>query len=582
MIRNGFIAAESNPPLASGAKKLNIGVRVNVIMHLRIPSVLLVLLCIPLITAAQSSAVFLNPGYSRPPSQPKPLSIPQTTQTTVSNPSPWNFPNINITSFLARDENEPSIAINPSDPNNFIIGANDYRSDSSLFCFVTIDGGLHWRSYPMQKNNTYAASAFNPAVAFNSNGKAFYTFGRAQLSHLGNPYAINDVACFTNANKGDSASWTLPVRIHFDSLNSLSAKTFADKFYTAVDRGQNSPYIGRVYTAWVEYVIGEKNHILISRSLDEGKTWSTPLSITDTANYQCPIPAIGPNGELYVSFLDLDTNHLNIHCTKSLDGGTTFSPSANKIISPYKNLGSIDSSGAYAHPVLKGHVRASSFPSIAVDRSPLHSGRIYVTWAGKGNDNRHHIYLSSSDDKAQTWSTPKTIENDPNPAATDKFLPWIAVDNTNGDIGVLYYDSRNDQTNNILTDAYLSFSHDGASTFTPLRISSASFDPRANSSLDSTFIGDYLGLDAENKHWYPVWSDTRVGYDQDLYIGIVRPYAPSAPKEFVVIEDPATHFAMLRWKHDAIPTIGEPLGKYSFKFWRVDQVIDQTLLSSER
>jgi hypothetical protein len=93
------------------------------------------------------------------------------------------------------------------------------------------------------------------------------------------------------------------------------------------------------------------------------------------------------------------------------------------------------------------------------------------------------------------------------------------------------------------------------------------------------FIGDYLGLDAVNKDWYPAWTDMRVGYDQDIYIAIVRPYAPSSPKDFQAVEDLTSHRPDLSWTHNGRTTAGLPLGGFSFHLRRSDGQLD-TLLPS--
>ena len=96
---------------------------------------------------AQRSCVFLPESqteqrdYDRPkPAFPRlhPLSIP--TQQSLTNSAP-DFPNINVSSYLLADQDETSIAINPTNPNNIIIGANDYQSFSALFHFESFDGG---------------------------------------------------------------------------------------------------------------------------------------------------------------------------------------------------------------------------------------------------------------------------------------------------------------------------------------------------------------------------------------------------------------------------------------------------------
>jgi hypothetical protein len=243
--------------------------------------------------------------------------------------------------------------------------------------------------------------------------------------------------------------------------------------------------------------------------------------------FQGPIPACGPNGELYITYADRDSLTKRILAARSTDGGSSFAPQV--IVSTYRELGPVIPDNFSGHPVIKDRVETNSFPSIAVDRSNLHQGRIYITWCGRSADSSAHVFLSTSDDSGQTWTTPRFIDNDSSAIRTDKCFPWIAVDQSSGDVGVTFYDSRNDPDSNILVDDYLTLSTDGGQTFTARRISNASSDPRICRDTnygDILFFGDYISLDAMDSVWYPAWTDTRSDSDQDIYVSVVQPYEP--------------------------------------------------------
>ena len=360
----------------------------------------------------------------------------------------------------------------------------------------------------------------------------------------------------------------MPHRVILDSTGDHAASSFADKYYIAADNSPGSPFNGRVYVAWVEYDVNRKDRVRLSFSTDDGLTWSVPAYLTASGDYQSPIPVIGIGGEVYIAYENIDPAFREVRLAASTDGGNTFS--FDKKISNYSELGPLYPPGdVSAHPVIKDHLRVNSFPSIAIDHSAAHHGRIYMTWAAMGIDNRHHIYLTQSDDAGSSWTLLKSIENDLSPVNTDKFFPWIAVDDSNGDVGVAYYDSRSD-TANVLTDLYMLFSNDGGGSFTIERISGASSDVTASSSGLTGFFGDYNGLAAHKRTWFPAWTDSRVGYDQDIYTSMVRPYAPSAPVNFIALEDSSTHLPDLRWGYSGNTTFGMPLGNYVFRLRRSD------------
>jgi len=77
--------------------------------------------------------------------------------------------------------NETSIAVNPTDENNFIGGANDYQlglnkgghvTETVLSrAHVTFDGGTHWSEYPILFSSNYQATG-DPSVAFDASANA--------------------------------------------------------------------------------------------------------------------------------------------------------------------------------------------------------------------------------------------------------------------------------------------------------------------------------------------------------------------------------------------------------------------------
>src|SRR5690348_14977688 len=106
--------------------------------------------------------------------------------------------------------NETSIAINPTDQNNLIGGANDYQlglnpgghvtETIASRAHVTFDGGRTWKMYPIFSNSAYQATG-DPAVAFDDAGNAYY--GTLGFRFVGPASAQNpDVLVSTSSDKG--------------------------------------------------------------------------------------------------------------------------------------------------------------------------------------------------------------------------------------------------------------------------------------------------------------------------------------------------------------------------------------------
>jgi hypothetical protein len=427
------------------------------------------------------------------------------------------FPNIDVTDDPLDDQNEPSISVNPLNPLAIAIGGVDDRNFNVLWYYVTTNGGQSWKNDSLPSGffddgTIEYNEATDPGVVFDQSGTLF--FSNIFLQDPG----PNEEACYKSTNNGQS--WQTPVYVGGDT-NFFDASE-ADRDYITVDRDSTSKFFGNLYIVWVS--IANPNSVIVeSHSSDHGASWSLPVPVSpDAGLFQGPIPACGPNGELYITYEDRDSASRKMLVAGSLDGGVSFVPQVE--VSMYRDLGPEIPDNFNGRPAIKDSVETNSFPSIAVDRSMLHKGRIYVTWCGRDADSNAHVFLSISNDSGKTWTTPTFIEDDSSAVKTDKFFPWIAIDQSTGDVGVTFYDSRNDPNSNILIDDYLTLSTDGGQTFTARRISSRSSDPRVCRDTvygGLLFFGDYISLDAMDSVWYPAWTDTRSGSDQDIYMSIV-------------------------------------------------------------
>jgi hypothetical protein len=92
---------------------------------------------------------------------------------------------------------------------------------------------------------------------------------------------------------------------------------------------------------------------------------------------------------------------------------------------------------------------------------------------------------------------------------TQAFTPAIRVD-AQGNIGVTYYDFRNDSstTTALDTDAWFTRSSDGGRTWSEERLTPQSFNMRLAPDANGFFVGDYEGLSALGTKFYPFWSQS--------------------------------------------------------------------------
>lgn len=479
-------------------------------------------------------------------------------------------------------QNESSIAVNPKNPKNIIASAVDYRDESSRWVYVSNDGGKTWENVNLGKVKGTWSSSNDPSVFFNADGVAYLMYGAFTSSVNG----MNGVFLARSNNEGKTWEAHIPVIIH-DTPQTLDS-SFEDKYYIQVDNAPKSPYFKNLYTPWKRVINRDSStQIVFTRSTDGGNVWSTPIPISpkktgtseDTTYGQSfPLLTTGPKGEIYAVWNDGIIHSVGFN--RSLDGGLTWE--TPKYVQQYNIFGEtkfLNSQGGYRHTV-KGFVRAEAYPVIICDYTDSkYSGNLYLVWTA---DNPPNVYFSKSTNKGESWSAPKIIHSD---AKNDQFWAWLAIDPTNGDLGVMYLDSRNDP-NNIMVECYASFSQDAGETWIDRRVSDVVSDIRRNP-FSGSFAGDYSGLAFYNGRMYPSWVDMRNTTqsnlnDNDVYTAIVNVNAPRPPDPLAAEQNLLNpRDVKLTWKPNFESTFGKTLvpADISYELYR-DNVLLTKVASS--
>ena len=223
-----------------------------------------------------------------------------------------------------RQGNEPTVAIDPTNPDVMAAGWNDYCQTDLAAGWMGIafstDGGDSWidstiPGYPLDDSAEGAQSplkgrtdAGDPLVAFDNDGRLFFggiAFNRA-LPQNGSVF----VGTY-GANPGPAGpSGQLPK----DYLRTLIvgkpgvpalAGIFQDKPMLEVDRSTASPNEDNVYFCWTKFQGNGRSKIYFSRSTDHGVSFERSEIISDGFVQGCDI-AVEHDGDVYVSWRSFD------------------------------------------------------------------------------------------------------------------------------------------------------------------------------------------------------------------------------------------------------------------------------------
>jgi len=394
--------------------------------------------------------------------------------------------------IMLSDQNDPeevSICINSKNPAQIVAGANIENY------YFSGDTGKTWHTGKL--TSIYGVWG-DPCIVADTLGH-FYYF------HLSNPIDgswVDRTVCQKSTNGG--ISWSQ------GTYSGLNGEKVQDKHWAVVDSKTNNIYV--TWTQFDKYDSKEKtdkSNILFTSSFDGCKTWSDAIRINEKSGgcedndktVEGAVPAVGPNGEIYVSW----AGNESIHFDRSLDSGKTWLD---------KDIFVTDMPGGWDYNI-PGLQRCNGMPVTVCDLSDSqYKGTIYINWSDQrnGKDNTD-IFLAKSKDGGLTWTKPIKVNDDT--TLHQQFLTWMAIDQKNGNLYFVFYDRRNYIDNT--TDVYLARSTNGGETFVNVKISERSFDPSK-----FVFMGDYNNISAYNNIVRPIWTSMDQHFKLSVWTALIN------------------------------------------------------------
>jgi hypothetical protein len=396
--------------------------------------------------------------------------------------------------------------INPTDPNNVIVGAKDLDPAASAKCvwngvFVTHDGGKTWKDVHI--GGTYASrDPTSPFYGYACNTDPDFQFTKDGAVHYG-----VEMYGFLSPNSGGLAGGT-PAGGLADGFKILLATshdggdTWPDVITYQPDLLVTTDYsrmtVDPVSQAIIEAIGsdgGGRCHILTSR--DGGKTADPFVEVVTQYGAPCnsgagTAIAVSPKGTVVLVGGQVGDQGTPVGVPGSGGDGN-----AQPIVVRSTDDGRtwLDANPGFTYKPIpafnESKYREGSAIELAYDlTSGPNKGVLYATYAAAGRDEAD-IYVRSSKDDGKTWSDPVMVNSDP--AGSHQWMPNVAVAG-DGSVHVFYMDKQFDPQHKLI-DITHAVSLDGGKTWTTERVSTLSYDGDLGRHQDGfPFIGDYLGV----------------------------------------------------------------------------------------
>jgi hypothetical protein len=408
------------------------------------------------------------------------------------------------------DQHEPSLAVDPTNPNIVLAAAKDWRAGpKQVWHYRSTDGGRTWVDGYANLTPGELPNQSDPVVAFDADGRAYMSV----LGYNQNDLSVGGVFVARSDDKG--MTWGKATQVQANTPT-----VFHDKEWMTVDRSANPTTRGTVYVSWTRFKQlsprREVGEIVVSRSTDQGATFGEPVVISGPAqeNVQGSFPVVGPDGALTVLYYDSDSAAGEE--AQGMSVTTLQEPGGSLYVARSRDRGVTFGAPVRVAPVVRppsplppSGFRIFVLPTLAVDPT---GGALYATWNDYARGHSD-VLISASTNGGENWGQPVRVNDDPGQG--DQFFP-TAVVGADGTLHLMWLDRRDDAAN-VSYRPYYSRSTDTGATFsTNVPVSIASSDPDVG--FEGTLIGDYNTIDvsSDGARVYSAWVDTRRG-DQDIY-----------------------------------------------------------------
>ncbi len=384
--------------------------------------------------------------------------------------------------------NEPSLAVDPTDPDKMVIGWRQFDTVASNFRQAgnaySTDGGQTWTFPGVIEPGVFRS---DPVLDSDSEGRIYYN----SLTLEGSDY-LCDVFRSTEAG------------MPWDSGTSAHG---GDKQWMVIDK-TGGVGDGNIYAFWTSFysscIPG-----FFTRSTDGGDSYESCTQIPDEPYWGslavAPGSGFNPSGTLYVVGA-YNNDFVVARSTNARYAGQAIVWDLSTVVS----LGGYaDSFGGPNPEGLLGQAGIATIPSASPQG---HAVCVLCSVNPPGSDPLDVMFTRSTDGGA-TWSTPVRVNDDSGNA-----WQWLGTMSTSpsGRIDAVWLDTR-DNPGTYLSSLYYSYSTDSGVTWSANERLSDAFNPQIGYPNQDK-MGDYFQMVSDDAGFRLAWAATFNG-EEDVYFG---------------------------------------------------------------
>jgi len=381
--------------------------------------------------------------------------------------------------------NEPSIAVDPTNPDRIVIGWRQFDNISSNFRQAgnafSLNGGYEWTNPGVLNPGVFRS---DPVLDFDADGNLYYN--SLQAGFACDVYTISD----------GGQDWGAPVPAFG-----------GDKQWMRIDRsgGEGDKHNYSYWNSSFSTCAGN-----FTRSTDESQSFDDCVTVNGDPIWGTL--AVDSEGTLYT----IGQGGSGFIVTKS----TTAKDSSIPVSFDSVNNVNLDGQLDVAVPMNPQGLMGQAWIDVDVSGG-ANNGNVYVlaSVARFSNNDPADVMFAKSTDGGLTFSTPIRVNTD----VSETNYQWFGTMSVapNGRIDVVWLDTR-DATNTIDSVLYYTFSEDQGDTWSDELAISEQFDPSIGYPQQNK-MGDYYDMVSDNDFAHLAWANTING-GQDVYYSRISPF----------------------------------------------------------